>query len=123
MLQTTCNKLTETFKRPITAIQNRSYGILADVIECVIMRDFGYKNITVRLTYKFLKAELEDPLITKLVVIAHSQGRMILSLALDHLYTHLPAECFAKLVRYSIRSSTTNLSTLPATRTLCSTHH
>lgn len=99
MLQTTCNKLADTFKRPFTAIHNRSYGILADVIECVIMRNFGYKNITVRLTYKHLKAELEDESVNKVMVIAHSQGGMILSLALDHLYTQLPAECFTKLVR------------------------
>ena len=53
----------------------------------------------VRVTYDYLKACLNDPTVGKIILIAHSQGALIVSMALDYLYADLPHEVFSKLVR------------------------
>jgi len=99
MLQSTCDMLASQFRRPITGIHNRSFGIIGDLLECLIQRDFSYATLDVRVTYEALSAALQDDEIHKLVVIAHSQGGILVSLALERLYSELPVQIFRKLVR------------------------
>jgi hypothetical protein len=70
-----------------------SLGFFLDVIECLIQRNFGYNTTDVRVAYVNIKEALLDPSITKVVIIAHSQGGIILSIALDNLLADLPREC------------------------------
>ena len=63
------------------------------MIECLIQRDFGYNTKDIRVAYTNIKQALLDPSITKVVVIAHSQGGIVLSNALDNLLADLPREC------------------------------
>ena len=98
MLLKSCDALSATFKRPITGIHNRSYGLLGDLAECLIQRSFAYQTEDVRVAEAYLKDQLEDDSIDKVVVIAHSQGGIQLALALDRLYTLVPAGMFGKLV-------------------------
>ena len=46
-----------------------------------------------------------DPTVTKVVLIGHSQGGIIVSLALDHLLSELPASCMSKLEIYTFGSA------------------
>lgn len=87
------------------------YGMLADMMECLIQRDFAYNTMDVRMTYDYLKACLCDPTIGKIVLVAHSQGGIIVSMALDYLFADLPREVFGKLVRWPA-SSLIHLSVL-----------
>ena len=74
-------------------IDGSSAGLFFDLIECLIQRDFGYNTNDVRVAYKKIKPALLDPSITKVVVVAHSQGGIVLSMALDNLLADLPREC------------------------------
>jgi hypothetical protein len=93
--------LSSIFRRPVMGIHNRSYGAVFDIIECIVQRCFSYATKDTRRTYEHLKAELINPNITKVVVIAHSQGGIILSAALDMLFADLPSEVFEKLEVYT----------------------
>jgi len=86
------------------------YGLLADILECLIQRDFSYNTMDVRMTYDYLKACLCDPTISKIVLVAHSQGGIIVSMALDYLFADLPHGVFGKLVGQPSRISRTGKS-------------
>ena len=49
-----------------------SYGLVADLIECLIQRCFSYRTMDVRVTYDYVKACLIDPTVTKVVLIGVS---------------------------------------------------
>lgn len=89
----------------MTGIHNRSFGVPFDLIECLIQRSFAYHTSDVRVATASLTLALEDPAVTKIVVMAHSQGGLILSLVLDRLYSVLPASLFAKLEIYTFGSA------------------
>lgn len=52
----------------------------------------------VRIAYDYVKACLLDPTVTKIVLIAHSQGGIIASMVMDGLFADLPAGAMSKLV-------------------------
>lgn len=107
MAFTTVNMLAATFGRPVTGIHNRSFGVIFDIIECLIQRNFNYETYDIRVTYEALKDALEDPdkRLDKVVVLCHSQGGILVSLALERLYAQLPAACFDKLEVYTFGSA------------------
>jgi hypothetical protein len=84
----------------INTIMGR-YGIIFDVIQCLIQRGLSYNTPDVRETYTCLKASLLDPSIKKVVLIAHSQGGIIASMALDWLYAELPSSALRNLEVYT----------------------
>ena len=75
------------------------------MIECLIQRSFSYHTSDVRVATACLSLALEDPTVKKIVILAHSQGGLILSLVLDRLYAVLPAPLFAKLEIYTMGSA------------------
>ena len=74
------------------------YGLLADLLECLIQRVFSYNTMDVRFAFDSTKALLADPSVKKVVLIGHSQGGIIASLVLDQLYADLPIQTISKLV-------------------------
>ncbi|KLJ07945.1 hypothetical protein EMPG_16581 [Blastomyces silverae] len=100
-----CARLSRTFGRPITGIHNPTNGLVWDIIECIFQRSFAYNTYSIRYTYDHLKHCLTDPTVHKVVLIAHSQGGIIASMALDLLFTSLPAEDMAKLEVYTFGSA------------------
>ena len=70
------------------------WGVVFDLVECLIQRDLGYTTKDVRAAYDNIKDALvsTNPKLQKVVVIAHSQGGIILSMALDNLLSDLPRE-------------------------------
>jgi hypothetical protein len=95
------NRLALTFKRPVQGIHNRTTGIIFDVVECLIQRNFSYATDDVRLAYRTVKAHLYDPRFSKVVFILHSQGGIEGGLVLDWLLQELPQNLLAKLEVYT----------------------
>ncbi|PGG96703.1 hypothetical protein GX51_07702 [Blastomyces parvus] len=104
-LANNCARLSQTFGRPITGIHNPTNGLVWDIIECIFQRSFAYNTYSIRYTYDHLKHCLTDPTVHKVVLIAHSQGGIIVSMALDLLFTNLSAENMAKLEVYTFGSA------------------
>ncbi|KAK2779439.1 hypothetical protein FQN52_002453 [Onygenales sp. PD_12] len=100
-----CDRLSLTFRRPITGIHNPTYGLLWDLLECIFQRAFAYNTYATRYTYDHLKTTLADPAVHKVVLLAHSQGGIIVSMALDMLFTDLPPANIAKLEVYTFGSA------------------
>ncbi|KAF2139314.1 uncharacterized protein K452DRAFT_75157 [Aplosporella prunicola CBS 121167] len=109
-LQTTCDRLAATFRRRIIGVHNRSYGVIGDVLECMIQRCFSYNTSDVRCTYEVLKLHILDPSVDKVVVIAHSQGGIIISLALDRMFAEMPSRALSKLEIYTFGSAASHFN-------------
>lgn len=95
------NRLALTFGRPILGVHNRTSGIIFDVIECLIQRNFTYATSDVRICYKTLRDVLYDPSKSKVVFILHSQGGIEGGLVLDWLLQEMPQDLLSKLEVYT----------------------
>lgn len=78
---------------PSRCISNPSWGLIFDLVQCVVQRDYGYTTRDVRIVYIYIKKALLDDRLKKVIVVAHSQGGLSLSMALDNLLSDLPREC------------------------------
>ncbi|KAH6686779.1 hypothetical protein F5X68DRAFT_207922 [Plectosphaerella plurivora] len=100
-MKSNLNRLALTFKRPVLGIHNQTSGIIFDVIECLVQRNFGYATYDVRMAYGIIKKLLYDPQLSKVVFILHSQGGIEGGLVLDWLLQELPQDLLQKLEVYS----------------------
>lgn len=102
--QRSCDKLRDTFQRDVKGIYNRSDGILWDVIECLGERVAGGPNPLIERTRSSKAAQAalarelhgtlwpaRRPPPRKVVVVAHSQGCLLLRLVLQDLVRDYPA--------------------------------
>jgi hypothetical protein len=69
-----------------------------DLLESLLQRCFSITTEDSRIVYDHLKAFVLDPSVKKVVVIAHSQGGLVLSMALDRMYADLPCDQMSRLV-------------------------
>ncbi|KAJ4292956.1 hypothetical protein N0V88_005619 [Collariella sp. IMI 366227] len=76
-------------------------GILFDVVECLIQRNWGYATKDVRVCYQIIKQKLYNPQYSKVIFILHSQGGIEGSLILDWLLQELPQNLLSKLEVYT----------------------
>ena len=104
-LQKNVDLLSSTFGREVTGIYNKSFGLIGDLLECLIQRCFNYKTHTVRMVYTSIKPLITDPRVSKIVLIGHSQGGIIISMVLDQLFAELPPEGMQKLEVYTFGSA------------------
>ena len=79
-LQKNIDRLAMTFGRQVIGVHNKSFGLVADLLECLIQRCFAYKTQDVRTAYLNIKPFLADASVKKVVLIGHSQGGLIISL-------------------------------------------
>ena len=79
----------------------QSTGVVFDVVQCLIQRDFSYATQDIRDAYQELKKALTSPSVKKVVFIAHSQGGIEGSLILDWLLADLPGRFTKKLEVYT----------------------
>jgi hypothetical protein len=100
-LKSNLERIAATFRRPVLGIHNSTYGIIFDVVECMIQRTFGYATLDIRLAYTSISETLKDPECTKLVVVCHSQGAIELSLVLDWIFATVSREQVSKLEIYT----------------------
>ncbi|MCJ1399605.1 hypothetical protein MMC11_002807 [Xylographa trunciseda] len=126
-LQLNVNQLAKTFGRPVTGIHNQTYGLVADLLECLVQRCFAINTMDVRVAYDYTKACLLDSTVDKVILIVHSQGGIIASLVLDSLYADLPCAIMSKLEVYTFGSAASHfndphLVQPPATPKYCVPH-
>jgi len=89
------------FRRPVTGVHNRTYGLIFDLFECLVQRDFSYMTDDIRVACNKIKETLLDEEVDRVVLIAHSQGGIIISAAVDALCADLPPAAFEKLEVYT----------------------
>ncbi|KAK3346714.1 hypothetical protein B0T25DRAFT_286021 [Lasiosphaeria hispida] len=100
-MQSNLDRLALTFKRPVLGIHNKTYGIIFDVVECLVQRNLGYATTDVRVCYRIIKEKLYNPRYSKVVFVLHSQGAIEGSLILDWLLQELPQDLLSKLEVYT----------------------
>lgn len=78
-----------------------SSGIIFDLIQCLIERDFAYNTQDVRQAYEFIKSELTNSGNDKVILILHSQGGIEGGMVVDWLLADLPESALSKLEIYT----------------------
>ncbi|KAI9881295.1 MAG: hypothetical protein M1830_005581 [Pleopsidium flavum] len=109
-LQNNCNRLARTFGRPVIGIHNQSFGLIVDLMECLLQRCLSYNTMDCRVAYDYVKACLADPTVSKVVLIGHSQGGIIASMVLDKLFGDLPMDSISKLEVYTFGSAASHFN-------------
>lgn len=113
-LQENLDMIATVFGRPVVGVHNRTYGIVLDLVECLVQRDFGYMTADIRIAHNAIKTTLLDPDVHRVVLLAHSQGGIIISAALDALsYSDLPVEAWDKLEVYTFGCAANHFSNPP----------
>jgi len=100
-LQSNVDRLALTFGRPVLGVHNKTYGIIFDVLQCLIQRNFTYATQDVRDCYRIVKSTLYQPHLTKVIFILHSQGGIEGGLIIDWLLQEVPQDLLAKLEVYT----------------------
>lgn len=100
-MQSNLNRLALTFGRPVLGVHNRTSGVIFDVVECLIQRNFGYATGDVRICFRIIRDVLYDPSKSKVVFVLHSQGGIEGGLVLDWLLQELPQDLLSKLEVYT----------------------
>ncbi|EAW07157.1 uncharacterized protein ACLA_018610 [Aspergillus clavatus NRRL 1] len=100
-LQNSIDRLAYTFGRRVTGVHNPTFGIVFDIIECLIQRNFSYATRDVRNAYAVIKEALLNPQYKKVILILHSQGGIEGGLVVDWLLDELPRELLQDLEVYT----------------------
>jgi hypothetical protein len=97
------NEVAILFGRDVVGIRNKTFvahvvadlrwGLVFDVLECLVQRDMGYCTRDIREAYTHIKAALMDDDLQKVILVVHSQGAIVLSMTMDLLLADLPREC------------------------------
>ncbi|WWD18850.1 hypothetical protein CI109_103305 [Kwoniella shandongensis] len=113
-LQLILNRFYELFGRKVIGIHNRTFGFWFDVLECIIQREFLFPTADSRDGYNIIAEEIAKPHKKKIVLMAHSQGGIILSAWVDQLLSDFSTDVLAKVEIYTFASAATHFS-IPAT--------
>ncbi|KAL8861605.1 MAG: hypothetical protein Q9178_002130 [Gyalolechia marmorata] len=113
-LQANIDRLSHLFGRQVLGIHNQSYGIIVDVVECLLQRCMDYKTLDVRVACEVVKECLVDEEVKKVVLVAHSQGGIIASMIVDALFMELSGSQMGKLEIYTFGSAASHFHNSPA---------
>lgn len=100
-MQSNLDRLALTFGRPVEGIHNRTSGIIFDIIECLIQRNFTFATRDIRLCYRMVKEKLYNPQYKRVVFVLHSQGGIEGGMVVDWLLQELPQNLLNKLEVYT----------------------
>ncbi len=99
--------LSDLFHRPLTLIQNATSGLIPDLVECALGKQWRRTTEAVKKAFPAIHAALKSEK-DKVVIIAHSQGTIIASVVLQLLEAitqpapaHPEAEAFAVPFHYA----------------------
>ncbi|KAI5843615.1 hypothetical protein BZA05DRAFT_321457, partial [Tricharina praecox] len=112
-LQENLDMISTIFRRPVTGVHNRTYGLIFDLFECLVQRDFSYMTDDIRIAYNTLKETLLDEDVDKVVLVTHSQGGIIVAAAVDALCADLPPAAFDKLEIYTFGCAANHFNNPP----------
>ncbi|KAL8801988.1 MAG: hypothetical protein Q9182_004117 [Xanthomendoza sp. 2 TL-2023] len=116
-LQANIDRLSLLFGRQVVGIHNQSFGMLSDLLECLLQRCLSYYTMDVRVACEILKEYLVDEEVKKVVLVAHSQGGIIASMAVDALVAELPGNIMGKLEIYTFGSAASHFHNPPSAST------
>src|SRR4051812_30944104 len=85
-------------------------GIIFDVLQCLIQRDFCYATQDVRDCYKLIKNDLSNPSYKKVILILHSQGGIEGGLILDWIFGDVPEDLTRKLEVYTFGNAASHFN-------------
>lgn len=77
--------LARLFGRPVTVIHNSTSGLVVDLAECLLGKAHFATTEAAKTALPAVHAALTDPTISRVVVIAHSQGTIIAANVLERL--------------------------------------
>ncbi|RMY33573.1 hypothetical protein D0866_05830 [Hortaea werneckii] len=100
-LQANIDRLALTFRRPVRGVHNPTAGIVFDLLQCLLERNFSYSTDDVRVAYRQIKDALVDSNYEKIVLILHSQGGIQGSLIVDWLLSEVPQTLLSQLEIYT----------------------
>ncbi|KAF2088066.1 hypothetical protein K490DRAFT_73060 [Saccharata proteae CBS 121410] len=100
-LQSNIDRLAETFGRPVIGIHNPTNGLIFDLVQCMVERNFSYSTQDIRDAYAQVKESLADQSYKKVIMILHSQGGIQGGLIVDWLLAEMPDDLLQKLEIYT----------------------
>ncbi|KAI9833185.1 MAG: hypothetical protein M1819_003808 [Sarea resinae] len=109
-LQMNCDRLALTFGRRIIGVHNRTIGLFGDLVECLLQRDLSYNSMDTRVAYDYMKKFALDPTVSKVIVIGHSQGGIIVSMAVDRILADLASDVVSKFEIYTFGSAASHFN-------------
>lgn len=124
-LQSNTDRLCMTFRRKITGVHNETYGILFDLIQCLIERNFCYATQDIRNGYETIKDNLMLRKYKKVVLVLHSQGGIEGGAIVDWLLDEVPQDVLQKLEIYTFGNAANHFNNreLPILRMPLNRHH
>ena len=85
-------------------------GVLFDVLQCLIQRNFNYATRDVRDCYITVKDTLYNPSLTKVIFILHSQGGIEGGMIVDWLLQEVPQDLLARLEIYTFGNASNHFN-------------
>lgn len=82
-LKLNCKTLEDHLGERVQGIHNQSYGLIIDLVECLLQRDLRFYTESVIQAVASVKAALQSG--ARVRLIGHSQGGIIVSLVVDYL--------------------------------------
>lgn len=102
-LKLNCDTLSEYLKEEVVGIHNKSYGLIVDLVECILQRDLRFYTESVMTAIEAVTHALEQG--RRVRLIGHSQGGIIVSLVVDYLVDYGNPKLFEKLEVYTFASA------------------
>lgn len=93
--------LSQLFHRPITLLQNATAGLVIDLLQCAVGKQWRRITEPVVKAMPAIHAALKRPDKRRVVVIAHSQGTLIMAGVLDLLYPLVGTQSAAGAAAYA----------------------
>ncbi|KAL7808771.1 hypothetical protein V8C44DRAFT_153158 [Trichoderma aethiopicum] len=100
-LQNNVDRLSCNFHRPVVGVHNKTYGVVFDLVQCLIQRALLYATSDIRDCYVKVKKALYQPGVKKVVLILHSQGGIEGGMILDWLLDEVPQDLLQILEVYT----------------------
>ncbi|KAL6807989.1 hypothetical protein GGI42DRAFT_319436 [Trichoderma sp. SZMC 28013] len=100
-LQNNIDRLSRTFHRPVVGVHNKTYGVVFDLVQCLIQRALLYATSDIRDCYVLVKKALYRPGVKRVVLILHSQGGIEGGMILDWLLDEIPQDLLQILEVYT----------------------
>ncbi|WWC88252.1 uncharacterized protein L201_003159 [Kwoniella dendrophila CBS 6074] len=102
--------LYKLFGRRVIGVHNRTFGIWFDLVECMLQRDLLWNTTDTREGYNIISKYVADASKEKIVLMAHSQGGIIMSSWADQLLSDFSHDQLKKVEIYTFASAANHFS-------------
>lgn len=109
-LKLNCKTLEDHLGERVVGIHNQSFGLIIDLVECLLQRDLRFYTESVIQAAHCVREALRSG--ARVRLIGHSQGGIIVSLVVDYLVYYYP-ELTANLEVYTFASAADKFPAIP----------